>query len=121
MRTLKTTAFRRFKRTGISPCKQLPWHIVPLRIPSQDHTPFFLVTGQEVVLPLSREWHAPALCPLGVTWREALWRCRVEVTKAHELVADENAKVQTSETSRLRPGNHVALRLIKAERQAEGV
>ena len=93
---------------------------MPLRIPSQGHTPFFLVTGQEVVLPLSREWHAPALCPLGVTWREALWRCRVEVTKAHELVADENAKVQTSETSRLRPGNHVALRLTKAERQAEG-
>ena len=40
--------------------------------------------------------------------------------KAHELVADENARAQTSETSRLRPGNHVALRLTKAERQAEG-
>ena len=26
------------------------------------HTPFFLVTGQEVALPLSREWHGPALC-----------------------------------------------------------
>ena len=36
------------------------------------HTPFLLVTGQEVVLPLSREWHKPALCPLGVTWLEAL-------------------------------------------------
>ena len=32
-------------------------------------TPFVLVTGQEVVLPLSTEWHEPALCPLGVTWR----------------------------------------------------
>ena len=31
------------------------------------HTPFLLVIGQEVVLPLSREWHKPALCPLGVT------------------------------------------------------
>ena len=40
--------------------------------------------------------------------------------KAHELVADENAKAQASETSRLRPGNHVALRLTKEERQAEG-
>ena len=30
------------------------------------HAPFFLVTGQEVVLPLSREWHERALCALGV-------------------------------------------------------
>ena len=43
----------------------------------------------------------------------------MEVIKAHELAADENARAQTSETSRLRQGNHVALRLTKAERQAE--
>ena len=84
------------------------------------HTPFFLVAGQKVVLPLSREWHQPALCPLGVAWLDALWRCRVEVIKAHELAADENARAQTFQTSRLRPGNHVALRLTKAERQTEG-
>ena len=84
------------------------------------HTPFFLVAGQEVVLPLSRDWHEPALCPLGVTWLESVRKCRVEVIKAHELVADEKASALTSETSRSRPGNHVALRLTKAERQAEG-
>ena len=84
------------------------------------HTPFFLMNGQEVALPLSREWHEPALCPLGVTSLEALWKCRVEVIKAHELAADDNARAQASETSRLHPGNHVALRLTKAERQAEG-
>ena len=32
-----------------------------------EYSPFSLVTGQEVVLPLSREWHEPQLCPLGVT------------------------------------------------------
>ena len=78
------------------------------------------MTGQEVVLALSREWHEPALCPLGVTWLEALCRCRVEVIKAHELAADENARAQTFETSRWRPKNHVARRLTKPERQAEG-
>ena len=78
------------------------------------------MTGQEVVLPLSHEWYEPALCLLGVTWLEALWQCRVEVIKAHELAADENARAQTSATSRLRPGDHVAVRLAKAERQAEG-
>ena len=84
------------------------------------HTPFFLLIGQEVVLPLSREWHEPAIFRLGVTWLEALWRWRVEVLKEHELAAHENARAQTSETSRLRAGNHVALRLTKAERHAEG-
>ena len=44
----------------------------------------------------------------------------MEVIKAHELAADENARAQTSETSRLRLGNHVALRLTNTERQAEG-
>ena len=44
----------------------------------------------------------------------------MEGIKAHELAADEHARAQTSETSRLRPGNHVALRLTKAERPAEG-
>ena len=63
------------------------------------HTPFFLMTGREVALPLSREWHEPALCPLGVVSLEALWRCRVEVIKAREVAADENARAQTSETS----------------------
>ena len=43
----------------------------------------------------------------------------MEVINVHELAADENAWAQTSETSRLRPGNHFALRLTKAERQAE--
>ena len=44
----------------------------------------------------------------------------MEVLKAHELAADENARAQNSETSRLRTENHVALRLTKAERQANG-
>ena len=44
----------------------------------------------------------------------------MEVIEPHELAADENAKAQISETSRLRRGNHVALQLAKAEKQAEG-
>ena len=46
------------------------------------HTPFSLVTGQEVILPLSRECYEPALCPLGVTWLEALWRRRAKDARA---------------------------------------
>ena len=40
--------------------------------------------------------------------------------KTHELPADENARAHTSETSRLLPGNHVALRVTNAERQTKG-
>ena len=123
MRTLKTTlklctqAFRTDWDVALQ-ATALAYRATPHNVTG--HTPIFLLTGQEVVLPLSREWHEPALCPLGVTWLEALWKCRVEVKKAHELAADENARAQTSETSRLCPGNHVALRLTKAERQADG-
>ena len=40
--------------------------------------------------------------------------------KGSEVAADENARAQTSETARLCPRKHVALRLAKTERQAEG-
>ena len=58
------------------------------------------------------------LRPPGVTRLEVFWRCRVDVIKAHELAADENAKGQLFETSPLRPGNHSTL--TKAEMQAGG-
>ena len=123
MRTLKTTlelctqAFQADWDVALQ-AAALAYRATPHTVTG--HTPFFLVTGQEVVLPLSREWHEPALCPLGVAWLGALWKCRVEVMKAHKLVADENARAQAYEGSRLRLGNHVALWLTKAERQAEG-
>ena len=123
MRTLKTTlkvctqAFQADWDVALQ-AAALAYRATPHTVTG--HTPVFLVSGQEIVLPLSPEWHEPELCLLGVTWLEAISRCRVEVIKAHELAADENARVQTSDTSRLRPGNHVALRLIKVQRQAEG-
>ena len=64
------------------------WHTVA------GHIPCSLVPSQEAVLPLSRQWHEPALCPLGVTSPEALWTCRVEVMRAQELAAKENARAQ---------------------------
>ena len=123
MRTLKTTlrlcaqAFRTNWDVALQ-AAALAYRSTPHTVTG--HTPYFPVIGEEVVLPLSREWHEPALCPLGVSWLEALWGGHMEVIKPHELATDENARAQTSETSRLRPGNHVELRLTRAERQAEG-
>ena len=36
----------------------------------------------------------------GISWLEALWKCRVEVIKAHGVAADENA----SQAPGLMPG-----------------
>ena len=85
MRTLKTTlklctqAFQTERDVALQ-AVALAHRATPHTVTGR--TPFFLVTGQKVVLPLSREWHEPALCGLGVAWLEALWRCRVEVIKA---------------------------------------
>lgn len=56
------------------------------------HTAFFSVTGQEVALPSPREWQEPALCRVGVTCLEALWKFCRGIMKAHEMVADDNAR-----------------------------
>ena len=79
MRTLKTTlklcteAFKTDLDVALQ-AATLAYRATPHTVTG--HTPFFLVTGHEVVLPLSPEWHEPALCPLGVMWLAALWRCR---------------------------------------------
>lgn len=84
------------------------------------HSPFFLATGQSIVLPLSRSWNEPVLCQMGANWLQALWRCRVEVIKAHERIAAENRKAYDAHGKKLRPGMHVALRLTTKERMDAG-
>ena len=83
-------------------------------------SPFFLVTGQEAVLPLSREWNEPALCLSGVAWLEALWRCREAVLKAHRQVAEVNERLVKEQGTGLLEGAIVALKLNKEERRCEG-
>ena len=81
-------------------------------------SPYFLVTGQEVVLPLSREWNEPALCLAGSAWLEALWRCREQVLKAHRITAEINERLVKERDFGLSAGAIVALKLTKEERQA---
>ena len=83
-------------------------------------SPFFLVTGQEVVLPLSREWNEPALCLSGAAWLEALWRCRESVLRAHRELAAANERAVSEQGTGLVEGAIVALRLTKEERRADG-
>ncbi|KAL8425993.1 hypothetical protein ACSSS7_008265 [Eimeria intestinalis] len=83
-------------------------------------SPFFLVTGQEVVLPLSRTWNEPALAPQGEHWLHALWRCRIAVLRAHQRIETANLKALRDNPHRLLPGMHVALRLTTKERLERG-
>ena len=46
-------------------------------------SPFFLVTGTEMVLPLSTEWKLPSFNAVGPRWLETLWKCRHSVMELH--------------------------------------
>ena len=47
-------------------------------------SPFFLVTGTEMVLPLSTQWDLPTVTPMGPQWLTALWRCRHKLMSEHK-------------------------------------
>ncbi|KAL8454773.1 hypothetical protein Emed_000084 [Eimeria media] len=84
------------------------------------HSPYFLVTGQEVVLPLSRSWSEPSFSLSGERWLHALWRCRLSVLKAHQRIEEANKRTLRSDPHHLAEGMHVALRLTPHERAAAG-
>ncbi|KAL8441246.1 hypothetical protein Emag_007336 [Eimeria magna] len=81
---------------------------------------FFLVTGQQLVLPLSRQWTEPVLHPSGAPWLHALWRCRLGVLLSHQRVADTNRKLFLEDPHRLKPGMHIALRITAKEPTGQG-
>ena len=51
-------------------------------------SPFFLVTGTEMVLPLTTEWNLPTVTAMGPKWLTALWRCRHDLMRAHREEAE---------------------------------
>ncbi|KAL8273696.1 hypothetical protein Esti_002408 [Eimeria stiedai] len=52
-------------------------------------TPYFLVTGQEVVLALSRSWNDPTVSLSGERWHNPLLRCRLTV---HQRITAANLR-----------------------------
>ena len=50
-------------------------------------SPFFLVTGTEMVLPLTTVWEIPTTTVVGPQWLSALWRCRHALIQAHRKEA----------------------------------
>lgn len=83
-------------------------------------SPYFLVVGQEPVLPLSREWEEPTLSRTGALWLRALWACRREVLEAHKKTLQERAAYFKAAPRALREGMVVLVRLTEAQRQAQG-
>ena len=84
------------------------------------YSPYFMVTGQEIVLPLSRSWKEPTLALHGAKRITALWRCRAELVKAHRRIDEDNRRALMQDPKRLTPGMHVALKLTPAEKRAAG-
>ncbi|KAL8441420.1 hypothetical protein Emag_007186 [Eimeria magna] len=123
MRSLKTTlrlCLQHFRQEGdvVLPAAALAYRCTPHS--ATRFSPFFLVTGQELVLPLSRQWTEPLLHPSGARWLQALRRCRLAVLRSHQRVADANRKLFLEDPHRLEPGMHVALRIPAKERAAQG-
>jgi len=79
-------------------------------------TPFFLVTGQEMVLPLSRQWMEPCLYQMGASWLETLWMCRQQVMEAHAAEAQRRLELFNDNPGGLVKGAWVAVRLNEVER-----
>ncbi|KAL8440835.1 hypothetical protein Emag_007693 [Eimeria magna] len=123
MRSFKTTLRLRLQHFRQEWDVVLPAAAVAYRCTPHSVTrfsPFFQVTGQELVLPLSRQWTEPVLHPSGARWLHALWRCRLAVLRSHQRVANANRKLFLEDPHRLEPGMHVALRIPAKERAAQG-
>ncbi|KAL8441242.1 hypothetical protein Emag_007338 [Eimeria magna] len=123
MRSLKTTlrlCLQHFRQEWdiVLPAAALAYRCTPHSVTR--FSPFFLVTGQELVLPLSRQWTEPVLHPSGARWPHALCRCRLAVLRSHQRVADANRKLFPEDPHRLEPSMHVALRIPAKERAAQG-
>ncbi|KAL8441470.1 hypothetical protein Emag_007140 [Eimeria magna] len=123
MRSLKTTlrvCLQHFRQEWdvVLPAAALASRCTPHSV--KRFSPFFLITGQELVFPLSRQWTEPVLHSTGARWLHALWRCRLAVLRSHQRVADANRKLFHKDPHRLEPGMHVALRILAKEWAAQG-
>ncbi|KAL8440112.1 hypothetical protein Emag_007886 [Eimeria magna] len=123
MRSLKTTlrlCLQHFRQEWdiVLPAVALAYCCTPHSVTR--FGPFFLVTGQELVFPLSRQWSEPVLHLSGAPWLHALWRCRLAVLRSHQRVAAANRKLLLEDPHRLEPSKHVALRIPAKEPAAQG-
>jgi len=119
MRSLKSALILCIRQTGNQWDQALPAAEMAYR--STPHvvtklSPFFLVTGQDMVLPLSRQWVEPCFYEQGVMWLEALWACRQEVMSAHAAEAARRLKLFQEHQDGLVKGAWVAVKLTEVER-----
>ena len=72
-------------------------------------SPFFLVTGTEMVLPLTTEWDLPTVTTMGQQWLSALWKCRHSLMRAHR---EEAARLRAASKEQKFPlGSWVGVKL----------
>jgi len=119
MRSLKSALVLCIQQSGLEWDRVLPAAEMAYR--STPHlttkrTPFFLVTGQEMVLPLSRQWMEPCFYQMGASWLETLWLCRQQVMEAHATEARRRLKLFNEKPGGLTEGTWVAVRLNEMER-----
>lgn len=85
---------------------------------STGHSPYFLVTGQDAVLPISRELCEPILNTHGESWLEVIWRCRVKLMEDYQKVAKERLAMVDKRGVKFAKGQIIAIK-VPYERRKE--
>lgn len=118
MRTLKGTLVTTIRNNPKRWCKALPAAALAYRSTPHSTTgysPFFLLTGQEVMLPLSREWDEPSMCETGETWLTSLWNARVDIIEAHAKEEIRRREIFTKYAGTLKEGTWVMSKTNRLE------
>lgn len=87
---------------------------------STGYSPFFLATGQQPVLPITRELHEPVLQTRGDTWLKVLWMCRRKLVEEHRRQLEERQAVFDSKGLKFREGQVIAVKIPLEKRRTMG-
>lgn len=87
---------------------------------STGYSPYFLVTGQEAVLPISRELSEPILNEQGETWLEVIWRCRNKLMEDHKRQTIEREQAFSQKGLKFKIGQIIAIKIPHERRQSLG-
>lgn len=87
---------------------------------STGYSPYFLVTGQEAVLPISRELSEPMLDRRNETWLEVIWRCRMQLIEDYKRQVKEREAAFDKRGLKFKAGQIIALKIPQERRRSLG-
>ena len=87
---------------------------------STGYSPYFLVTGQNAVLPISRELHEPILNQEGESWLKTIWICRKKLLEEYQKQAIEREMIVDQQGLKFKEGQIIAIKMPIDKRRKAG-